>query len=67
MSEKRKNHSPDFKAKVALAAIKGEQRLSEIASYFAIVVLLTRYRIEPCSATGKLRVLTKIEISETTS
>jgi transposase len=36
MSQKRRNHSPDFKAKVALAAIKGDQTLSEIASRFAI-------------------------------
>jgi transposase-like protein len=36
MSQKRRNHSPDFKAKVALVAIKGDQTLSEIASRFAI-------------------------------
>jgi transposase-like protein len=36
MSQKRRNHSPDFKAKVALAAIKGDQTLSEIASRYAI-------------------------------
>jgi hypothetical protein len=28
----RRNHSPDFKAKVALAAIKGEKTLAELAS-----------------------------------
>jgi transposase len=36
MSQKRRNHSPDFKAKVALASIKGNQTLSEIASRYAI-------------------------------
>jgi transposase len=36
MSHKRRNHPPDFKAKVALAAIKSHQTLSEIASRFAI-------------------------------
>jgi len=32
MSKKRKNHSPEFKAKIALAAIKGDQSLTEIAN-----------------------------------
>jgi transposase len=36
MSQKPRNHSPDFKAKVALATIKGSQILSEIASRYAI-------------------------------
>lgn len=34
MSKKRKNHSPQFKAKVALAAAKGDKTLSELASQF---------------------------------
>jgi transposase len=34
MSRKRRNHSPDFKAKVALAAIKGEETLSELAKRY---------------------------------
>ena len=29
MSRKRRNHSPDFNAKVALAAIKGDETLIE--------------------------------------
>ena len=33
---KRKNHSPDFKAKVALEAIKGEQTLAELAQRFDV-------------------------------
>jgi transposase len=36
MSRKRRNHSPDFKAKVALAAIKGEETLSELAKRYQI-------------------------------
>ncbi len=31
---KRRAHSPDFKAKVALEAIRGEKTLSELASQF---------------------------------
>ena len=32
MSKKRRNHSPQFKAKVALAALKGDKTLSELSS-----------------------------------
>jgi transposase len=32
----RRNHSPAFKAKVALAAIKGEKRLAELAQQFDV-------------------------------
>jgi len=32
----RRNHSAAFKAKVALAALKGDRTLSELASYFDI-------------------------------
>ena len=32
----RRNHSPAFKAKVALAAIKGEQTVAELAQRFAV-------------------------------
>jgi transposase-like protein len=31
---KRRNHSPEFKAKVAIAAIKGDKTLAEIAQQF---------------------------------
>ena len=34
MSKKRRNHSPVFKAKVALAAAKGDKTMSELASQF---------------------------------
>ena len=36
MSRKRRNHSPDFKSKVALAAIKGDETLSELARRYQI-------------------------------
>ncbi len=32
----RRNHSPAFKSKVALAAIKGEQTLTELAQRFDV-------------------------------
>ncbi len=34
MSKKRRNHSPEFKAKVALAAIKGDQSLAELSQRY---------------------------------
>ena len=33
---KRKQHHPEFKAKVALEALKGEQTVSELASQFGV-------------------------------
>jgi transposase-like protein len=32
MSKKRRNHSPQFKAKVALAAVKGDKTLAELSA-----------------------------------
>jgi len=36
MTRKRRNHSPEFKAKVALAAARGDKTLSELAQQFDI-------------------------------
>jgi transposase-like protein len=36
MSRKRRNHSPAFKAKVALAALKGDRTLSELSEQFDV-------------------------------
>jgi len=36
MSNKRKRYNPEFKAKVALAAIKNEETMSELAARFGV-------------------------------
>lgn len=36
MSKKRRNHSPEFKSKVAIAALKGDKTLAELSKQFAI-------------------------------
>jgi transposase len=36
MAGKRKSHSPAFKAQVALAAIKGDRTVSELASHYGV-------------------------------
>lgn len=33
---KRRNHSPEFKAKVALAALKEDQTLAQLAQHFEV-------------------------------
>jgi transposase-like protein len=36
MKRTRRNHGPEFKAKVALAAIKGDRTLAELAEQFGV-------------------------------
>ena len=36
MSKKRRNHSPEFKSKVALAAIKSDKMLTELSQQYGI-------------------------------
>ena len=36
MSKKRRNHSPEFKAKVALAALKGDESLAALSQRYQI-------------------------------
>jgi transposase len=36
MKRPRRNHSPGFKAKVALAAIRGDRTLAELAEHFEV-------------------------------
>ena len=36
MKRTRKNHAPGFKAKVAMAAIKGDKTLAELAEHFEV-------------------------------
>ena len=36
MSKKRRNHSASFKARVALAALKGDKTMSELSSFYTL-------------------------------
>jgi len=36
MSKKRRNHSPSFKAKVAIAALKGDRSLHELSQQYQV-------------------------------
>ena len=36
MRRKRRNHKPDFKAKVALAALKGDMTLAELSAKYDV-------------------------------
>jgi len=45
MKESRRKHSPSFKAKVALEAIKGEETIAQIASRFEVhPALVTKWK-----------------------
>lgn len=43
----RKHHSKEFKAKVALAALKGDKTMAELSSEFGVhATMITRWRSE---------------------
>ena len=50
----RRNHSPAFKAKVALAAVKGEKTLAELAQQFDVHPnLITQWRVQAAGERGR--------------
>ena len=63
MSQGRRKHSPAFKAKVALEAVKGEETVAQLAARYQIhpsqiqawKKALTSGAAPACSATGKSR------------
>ena len=51
----RRNHTADFKAKVALAAIKGKKTLSELAQQFDVYVnQITQWRSQLLEGTTRV-------------
>ena len=55
MSKKRRNHSPAFKAKVALAAAKGDKTTAELASQFNLhPTQITQWKHEMTEHAGGL-------------
>ena len=48
------NHSSAFKAQVALAAVKGEKTLAELAQQFEVHANeVTAWRTQPCYASSR--------------
>lgn len=45
---KRKNHSPEFKAKVALEALNGERTVAQLSSDFGVHLLPTVHSQGEC-------------------
>jgi transposase-like protein len=43
MKQTRKRHNAAFKAKVALAAVKGDRTVAELASHFGIHLAIVRH------------------------
>ena len=55
MSKKRRNHSPEFKSKVALAAIKGDKTLIELAQQYGINSnLIVKWKKQPIDNSNEI-------------
>src|SRR5215831_4178990 len=53
----RRNHAPGFKAKVALAAIKGDRTLAELAEQFDVHPnQITTWKAQPRGSTVRLKI-----------
>lgn len=50
----RRNHSPELKATVALAAVKGEKTLAELAQLFDVQRLAFPLRVGPVASSEAL-------------
>jgi len=59
MSKNRRNHSAAFKAKVALAALKGDKTMSELSSFY----VLNPAQIQKClpAAGGEKAVIRRVK------
>ena len=55
MSKTNRTHTPAFKAQVALAALKGDRTISQIAAHFQIHVNLVAHQPPCLPATGRPR------------
>lgn len=62
----RRNHTPAFKARVALAALKGEKTLSELSTDFSIHVSLIRQWKDQLLAGSETIFVSDTKGSETT-
>jgi len=55
MSKKRRNHTPEFKSKVALAAIKGDKTLPELSQQYGIHTnLITKWKKQLTEQSGEV-------------
>ena len=62
MSRERRNHSPEFKAKVALAAIKGDETLNQLSERFGINAnLIVKWRKQLLESSSEIMMDPKIQ------
>ena len=55
MTTKRRNHSPEFKAKVALAAIRNEQTTAELSQRYGVhPTMISTWKKELIESAGNL-------------